>query len=103
MLVTSAIRTRDPETGESPASKVRQVAHCRARFTEVRDAAKSDLRDILRVEMKAPDFGDSSPINPLQPETCQDPQHRLARRAVRSELPPGCIILMVATAIYPED
>lgn len=101
--VTSAILTRDPETGESPPSRVRQVAHCCARFNEARDAAKSDPRDVVRAEMKAPDFGDRSLINPLWPETWQDPQHRPARRAFRSELPPGRIIQMVATTIFPED
>ncbi|MDE0520603.1 MAG: hypothetical protein OXH79_01440 [Boseongicola sp.] len=100
--VTSAILTRDAETGEIPAAKVRQVAHCCVRFNETLDAARSDPLDVARVGMKIPEFGDGSPTSAPWPETCPNPQCRPARHAVRSELPEGGIIQMVAPAILPE-
>ncbi|MDE0345094.1 MAG: hypothetical protein OXI66_04825 [Boseongicola sp.] len=101
--VSSAILSRDPETGEYPASREFQEAHCLAHFCNSLNATSVDPQGVARIEMCLQDFGDRSRYYLLWPEMYRGPQHRPVRHAIRSDLPEDCMIQVVATAILPED
>ena len=101
--VSSAILSRDPETGEYPASREFQEAHCLAHFCNSLNATSVDPQGVARTEMCLQDFGDRSRYYLLWPEMYRGPQHRPARHAIRSDLPENCMVQVVATAILPED
>ena len=99
---SSAILSRDHEMGECPVSTERQVVPRLAHFSKILDATKARSQDVVRVQMFLRDCGAWLLINPRWWERFPNPTCRPTRHAIRSELPEGRIIQLVATANLEE-
>ena len=64
LLATSAISSRDPETGACFSSRRREVGLCFNQLLEVLAHSGAEPQDVVGVEMSLRDYGDRSLAQP---------------------------------------
>ena len=99
VLISSSISGQDLETSKYSSDKSIQIALAFKYLQNIVTDAGATAQDIIKVDMYFADKEDRKLVNPHWVLLFPDEQARPARQAHRSELPDGCCLQMVITAI----
>ena len=99
VLISSSISGQDLETSKYSSDKSIQIALAFEYLQNIVTDAGATAQDIIKVDMYFADKEDRKLVNPHWVLLFPDEQARPARQAHRSELPDGCCLQMVITAI----
>ena len=99
VLVSSSISGQDLVTSKYSSNKSTQIALAFEYLQNIVTDAGATAQDIIKVDMYFADKEDRKLVNPHWVLLFPDEQARPARQAHRSELPDGCCLQMVITAI----
>ena len=99
VLISSSISGQDLVTSKYSSDKSTQIALAFEYLQNIVTDAGATAQDIIKVDMYFADKEDRKLVNPHWVLLFPDEQARPARQAHRSELPDGCCLQMVITAI----
>ena len=99
VLISSSISGQDLVTSKYSSDKSTQIALAFEYLQNIVTDAGATAQDIIKVDMYFADKDDRKLVNPYWLLLFPDEQARPARQAHRSELPDGCCLQMVITAI----
>ena len=99
LLITSGVLGKDPETGTYPADKARQVALVFDHLDAILEAAGAQRQEVVKLDLYLADKADRTLVNPHWLRLWPDPTRRPARQAHQAQLPIGCCLQIVATAM----
>lgn len=99
ILVSSSISGQSLETNEYSLDKSVQIALAFDYLKNIVEDAGGSVQDIVKVDMYFSDKKDRNLVNPHWLLLFPDDKARPARQAHKSELPNGCCLQMVITAI----
>lgn len=99
ILVSSSISGQSLETNEYSLDKSVQIALAFDYLKNIVEDAGGSVQDIVKVDMYFSDKKDRNLVNPHWLLLFPDHKARPARQAHKSELPNGCCLQMVITAI----
>ena len=99
ILISSSISGQDMVSGEYSSDKSIQIALIFEYLKNIVGDAVGSIQDIIKVDMYFADKKDRSLVNPHWLLLFPDEKARPARMAHKSELPNGCCLQIVITAI----
>ena len=103
LLISSAISGKNKKSGRYLRKKSAQVALAFDYLKQIIADAGGSIQDIVKVDLYFSDKNDRDLVNPhwllMFPSKAAQP----ARQAHKSELPDGCCLQVVFTAILPSD
>ncbi|CAI8204941.1 Uncharacterised protein [marine metagenome] len=99
VLISSSISGQDLVTSKYSSDKSTQIALAFEYLQNIVTDAGATAQDIIKVDMYFADKEDRKLVNPHWVLLFPDEQALPARQAHRSELPDGCCLQMVITAI----
>ena len=99
VLVSSSISGQDLISSKYSSDKSTQIALAFKYLKNIVTDAGGTVQDIIKVDMYFADKDDRKLVNPYWLLLFPDEQARPARQAHKSDLPDGCCLQMVITAI----
>ena len=103
LVVSSAIAGLDPQSGTYPADKAAQIALAFRHFERLLEESGASTQDVVKVDLFFADTADRSYVNPHWLRLYPDEHARPARHAHAGEMPAGCCLQIVFTAVVGDD
>ena len=103
LLISSAISGKSQKTGEYLLDKPAQIASAFEHLKHIIAYAGGSIQDIVKMDFYFADKNDRHLVNPHWLSLFPSKAERPARHSHRSELPDGCYLQIVFTAMLIPD
>ena len=99
LLVTSGILGKDPKTDQYFDDIEQQFSSVFSQLEAIMSQAGGTVQDVVKVDLYMANKQNRPLANRYWEKLWPDPQQRPARQAHQADLPPGCVVQIVATAV----